>query len=129
MKTQSFIRKGFFILTALCLSMGGQSIPLVIKDFILWSADAISESYMAGSISNIGKIDLPDAAKPFVKRFDVFVSTEKLQACICSYGSELTVSFTSAFFSTNVQKNFFRQLTQAGIPVEIQSNKLEADLR
>lgn len=23
MKTQSFIRKGFFILTALCLSMGG----------------------------------------------------------------------------------------------------------
>ena len=25
MKTQSFIRKGFFILTALCLSMGGQS--------------------------------------------------------------------------------------------------------
>ena len=84
---------------------------------------------MAGSISNIGKIDLPEAAKPFVKRFDVYVSTEKLQACICSYGSELTVSFTSAFFSTNVQKNFFRQLTQAGIPVEIQSNKLEADLR
>lgn len=106
-----------------------RAIPLVIKDFILWSADAISESYMAGSISNIGKIDLPEAAKPFVKRFDVFVSTEKLQACICSYGSELTVSFTSAFFSTNVQKNFFRQLTQAGIPVEIQSNKLEADLR
>ena len=25
MKAQSFIRKGFFILTALCLSMGGQS--------------------------------------------------------------------------------------------------------
>lgn len=67
-----------------------RAIPLVIKDFILWSADAISESYMAGSISNIGKIDLPEAAKPFVKRFDVFVSTEKLQACICSYGSELT---------------------------------------
>ena len=31
--------------------------------------------------------------------------------------------------SKSVQKNFFRQLTQAGIPVEIQSNKLEDDLR
>ena len=49
--------------------------------------------------------------------------------CVCSFGSQLTVSFTSAFRSTNVQKNFFRQLTQAGIPVEIQSNKLEDDLR
>lgn len=106
-----------------------RAVPLVIKDLILWTADTISESYTAGSISNIGKIDLPEAAKPFVKRFDVFVSTDKLQACLCSYGGELTVSFTSAFRSTNVQKHFFRQLTQAGIPVEIQSNKLEDDLQ
>ena len=106
-----------------------RAVPLVIKDLILWTADTISESYTAGSISNIGKIDLPEAAKPFVKRFDVFVSTDKLQACVCSYGGELTVSFTSAFRSTNVQKHFFRQLTQAGIPVEIQSNKLEDDLQ
>ena len=96
---------------------------------LLKAADTYNESYMAGSISNIGKIDLPRAAKPFVHRFDVFVSTDKLQACVCSFGSELTVSFTSAFVSTNVQKDFFRQLTQAGIQVEIQSNRLEDDIQ
>ena len=103
-----------------------RAIPLVLKDPILRIANAFNESCMAGSISNIGKVTLPEAAVPFVNRFDVFVSTDKLQACVCSFGS---VSFTSAFRSTNVQKNFFRQLTQAGIPVEIQSNKLEDDLR
>ena len=106
-----------------------RAIPLVLKDPILRIANAFNESCMAGSISNIGKVTLPEAAVPFVNRFDVFVSTDKLQACVCSFGSQLTVSFTSAFRSTNVQKNFFRQLTQAGIPVEIQSNKLEDDLR
>ncbi len=106
-----------------------RAVPLIFKDMILWAADTYNESYMAGSISNIGKIDLPRAAKPFVHRFDVFVSTDKLQACVCSFGSELTVSFTSAFVSTNVQKDFFRQLTQAGIQVEIQSNRLEDDIQ
>lgn len=104
-------------------------VPLVLKDIILRTADRINEAYMAGSISNIGKIEMPQAAQPYVRRFDVFVSTEKLQACVCSYGSDLTVSFTSAFRSTNVQKNFFRQLTAAGIPVEIQSNKMEDDVQ
>lgn len=106
-----------------------RAVPLILKDVILWMADNINEAYMAGSISNIGKIEMPQAAQPYVRRFDVFVSTEKLQACVCSYGSELTVSFTSAFRSTNVQKNFFRQLTAAGIPVEIQSNKMEDDVQ
>ncbi len=106
-----------------------RAVPLILKDMILWMADNINEAYMAGSISNIGKIEMPQAAQPYVRRFDVFVSTEKLQACVCSYGSELTVSFTSAFRSTNVQKNFFRQLTAAGIPVEIQSNKMEDDVQ
>lgn len=106
-----------------------RAVPLILKDLILWMADNINEAYMAGSISNIGKIEMPQAAQSYVRRFDVFVSTEKLQACVCSYGSELTVSFTSAFRSTNVQKNFFRQLTAAGIPVEIQSNKMEDDVQ
>lgn len=106
-----------------------RAIPLVLKDPILRIANALNETHMAGSISNIGKVTMPAAAVPFIRRFDVFVSTDKLQACVCSFGSELTVSFTSAFRSTNVQKTFFRQLTQAGIPVEIQSNKLEDDLR
>lgn len=109
-------------------NFAARAVPLILKDTILWAADRIGEAYTAGTISNIGKISMPEAAKPYIRRFDVFVSTEKLQACVCSYGSELTVSFTSAFKSTNVQKNFFRQLTKEGIRVEIQSNKLEDDL-
>ena len=78
----------------------------MLKDPILRIANAFNESCMAGSISNIGKVTLPEAAVPFVNRFDVFVSTDKLQACVCSFGSQLTVSFTSAFRSTNVRKLF-----------------------
>lgn len=104
-----------------------RALPLSLKDIILKIANRISAKDSAGSISNLGKIDLPEAIRPFIRRFDVFVSTDKLQACVCSYGKELTVSFTSAFRSTNVQKNFFRLLTSSGVPVEIQSNRLEED--
>lgn len=102
-----------------------RAIPLVFKDLILKSVNFFTRKSSAGCISNLGRVSMPEALSPYIKRFDVFVSTDKLQACVCSYGGLLTVSFTSAFRSTNVQKRFFRILTEAGVDVEIQSNKLE----
>ncbi len=49
-------------------------------------------------------------------------STRILNLCICSYEDQLVLSFTSVNSETDIQRNFFRQITQRGIAVEIRSN-------
>ena len=43
----------------------------------------------------------------------------------CSYKDKLTIGFSSSFFNTDIQRRFFRALSDMKIPVEIVSNQLE----
>lgn len=100
-------------------------IPLKIKDIVLRIANNIVDKGVTSTLSNVGKIDMPAEIKPFISSFDIFVSTNKIQACICSYDDKLRVSFTSAFISTDIQRRFFRSLTSLGIPIDIITNKID----
>ena len=75
--------------------------------------------------SNIGKLRLPDALAPFVKGFGVYMSTNALQLCTCSFGSSLHMDFTSALESTEVQRRFFAFLVSDGVDVEIRMGNIE----
>ena len=99
--------------------------PLVLKDVVLRIAHDVSAMENTGALSNIGKIDMPSEFDPYIRLFDVFVSTNKLQICMCSFRDNLTVSFTSPFVSSAIQKRFFRTFTDLGIPVEIATNSMD----
>jgi hypothetical protein len=101
--------------------------PLVVKDVILKWAYDLSAAENTASLSNVGKVNMPAEFAPYIRLFDVFVSTKKLQICMCSYGDNLTLSFTSPFASTEIQKNFFRTLTNMGISVVIAANKIDEE--
>lgn len=101
--------------------------PLALKDICLSIAGSMSEAKSTASLSNIGRIAMPEGFERYIKLFDVFVSTEKVQICMCSYGDHLTISFSSAFASAEVEKNFFRALTQMGVDLEIVSTPPDAD--
>jgi hypothetical protein len=75
----------------------------------------------------VGIVKMPDDIKPFIYSFDIFVSTDKIQACLCSFGNQLRISFTSAFVSTEIQRRFFKSLTDMGIPVVIESNIIDEE--
>mgnify|MGYP000853073095 FL=1 len=102
-------------------------IPLAIKDIILKIANNIVDRSYTSTLSNVGAINMPDDIKPFIYSFDVFVSTNKLQACVCSFENQLRISFTSAFVSTEIQRRFFKTLTHMGIPVIIESNIVDEE--
>lgn len=97
-------------------------VPWVIKNKVLRIANKVALRYSTTSISNIGRITMPEELEPYIKRFDVFVSTDRLQICVCSFKDQLSVSTTSSFVSTQIQARFFRKLTDLGIAVEIESN-------
>ncbi|MGD9566986.1 MAG: hypothetical protein AB7V48_01485 [Sedimentibacter sp.] len=97
-------------------------IPLAVKDIALKIANSIVDKSYTTTLSNVGIVSMPDELKSFISSFDIFVSTNKLQACVCSFENKLRISFTSAFVSTEIQRRFFKTLTDMGIPVTIESN-------
>lgn len=100
-------------------------IPLAIKDLGLKIAYDFNQAEATAALSNIGKIKMPSEYADKIRLFDVIVSTKRIQVCICSYQDNLTISFTSAFLGTDIQKHFFRTLAEMGIPVEVTANRLD----
>jgi NRPS condensation-like uncharacterized protein len=102
--------------------------PLIIKDVCLRIAYDLSAREETAALSNIGRVSMPKELTPYIRLFDVFVSTDKVQICMCSFEDRMTISFTSAFLHTDIQRRFFRSLTGMGIPVEIVSNQINESL-
>ena len=101
--------------------------PLIFKDLCLRIAYQISTLTETATLSNIGRVDMPEEMREEIRLFDVFVSTDKLQICMCSYRNNMVISFTSPFVSTDIQKNFFRTLTEMGIEAEIAMNPIDEE--
>ncbi|MBC8571158.1 hypothetical protein [Zongyangia hominis] len=102
-------------------------VPLALKDVVLRIADDFAAKEITASLSNIGRVTMPRELTPYIRLFDVFASTDILQICVCSFEENLTMSFSSAFVSTDVQRRFFRTLTGMGIPVTIAANEVDPD--
>lgn len=96
--------------------------PLPMKNEVLRIARHIGVKSESSVISNIGRISMPEEFNGLIKCFSVFVSTQNIQLNICSYKDVLQMGFTSSYVSADVQRNFFRSLTEQGIEVTVRSN-------
>ncbi len=109
-------------LTSLEHNIGARLAPLPLKNFAMKMAKKITDRGETLVISNVGKITMPKEFDEYISLFDVFMSTSTTQLCLCSYGDNLSLSFTSVFANADIQRNFFRLLTKNNIAVEIRSN-------
>lgn len=98
-------------------------VPLAFKDVTMQIANRIKKREVTGTLSNVGKVTMPDETAPYIRLFDVFASTNRLYLCLCSYRDTLVLTFTAPFVSTDIQKRFFRILAEMGIEIVIQSNE------
>lgn len=97
-------------------------IPLTLKDYVLLIADKLNDRKITSSISNIGKIIMPEDFSTYIKEFSVCVSARRPLITLCTYGDRIVISFTSPFEETDIQKTFFQFLSQRGIEIQITSN-------
>lgn len=100
-------------------------LPLVFKKPTLKFAHYLTNREITTSLSNIGIVTMPKEVEDYIDVFDIYVSTAKTQVCLCSFKDKLSISFTSPFINTEIQKNFFRELSSRGIPVSITTNILD----
>ena len=115
-------------LCALEHSLPMKLVPLVLKDPVLRIANWAAEREITAALSNVGRVSMPKELIPFIDSFDVFTATNRLQACMCSFQDRFTISFTSPFLSTDVQRAFFRFMTSLGIEVEISSSPFQDEI-
>lgn len=102
-------------------------IPIFIKDLVLKYAYKFTDKYQTMTLSNIGIINMPGIYQKYIDYFDVFISTSTIQLCMCSYLDKMLLSFTSQFLNSEIEKNFFRYLSQEGIDIIINTNKIGGD--
>ena len=101
-------------------------VPLMIKIYVLKIINWFADKEVSATFSNLGRLSMPEETHPFIKRFDAFISTKRLHLCLNTYDDILTISFTSSFMQSDVQKHFFRTLNSYGVDnIEIISNITE----
>ncbi|SHI09838.1 Uncharacterized protein, contains a NRPS condensation (elongation) domain [Sporobacter termitidis DSM 10068] len=97
-------------------------VPLPIKDLVARLVVSKSVRHTTSIISNIGKITMPLEFAPYIRQFSVCTSAPRPQMTLCSYGDRLVVSISSPYRETDIQRNFFRVLSDYGIDIEISSS-------
>ena len=97
-------------------------IPLVVKNQVLRLARWIASLGETLTLSNVGKIHLPQPAADYVREFSIFSGTRYAQLCTCTYGGMLHMGYTSMLRSSEIPQRFFHRLVQDQIQVEIRSN-------
>ena len=120
--TEDKLREHMNRLSALEHNAFMRVVPLFIKDVVLRFANYLSDRTITATLSNVGKITLSEELVPYINMFNCFTSAKRPQIAICSFQSKLVVSFSSPYEGTDIQKNFYRMLTQENVPITCSAN-------
>lgn len=104
--------------------------PLGLKNAVLRAAYRQNEHTTTCTLSNMGRITVPDFMEPYIDNFHCLLNptpAHRVKACVCSFGGRFSVNFTSCIAETKIQKYFFRHLTAQGVDVCITCNGVDVD--
>ena len=97
-------------------------IPLFIKDPGINLITRVAQKGTTATMSNLGKIKMPEELCPYIKQFSAFMATPNLQICVSTFGDRMVFGAVSAYEEHRTLVNFFRGLSKRGLSVEIASN-------
>jgi NRPS condensation-like uncharacterized protein len=100
--------------------------PLFIKNLALQFIYRQSgdDTYTC-TLSNLGKLSVSPSIEDYIDRFDFMLGTSRknhMNCALCSFKNQLVISFTKSDFETDVEKDFFRFLSQKGLKVILEQN-------
>ena len=107
-------------------------VPLFLKDLVIrMTYSKVGENLQTGDLSNIGIVDLPTSAMPYIKDFVMAISptyTCKQTMSVITYNNSTNITVAREFVENTMEKEFFTTLSKMGLEVEISSNYWEAQL-
>ncbi len=104
-----------------------KAIPLPIKNLVLRIVyDLRGESRGCINMSNLGRVTLPEAMTPWVRRMEFIIGTQRSypnNCSVASYGGETYINMIRNIKESELERRFFSRLVELGVPVFIESNK------
>ncbi len=100
-------------------------IPLVIKKPIVRLSYIEIRKYTTTTFSNIGRIGIIGKYKKYIESFLMLIApepVEKIKCSACSFENKIVFTFTSILDDANIERKFYKFLTEKGIEVNIESN-------
>ncbi len=101
-------------------------IPLFLKRMVLGLMYRKNDKLHTSSLSNLGRIVLPEEFAPYVLRFEAHLPVSPRQPVklgVCSYGDNMAFTFSCALEETDIPQFFFRFLQQQGLEITIGCNE------
>ena len=106
--------------------MAVKLMPLFIKNIVMKAVfHAVGERKSCLSISNLGRITLPDVMLPYVERMDFILGTQNTAPHNCgvlSFKDTLYINFIRNVRESELEARFYQVLQEMGIPVQAESN-------
>lgn len=103
--------------------------PLELKNRCIRAGAKMAEQEVTAVLSNMSVVKMPEDYAEYIKKFGVYTSTNRTELCICSFKDTLSLSFTSRYDSTNIQRNFYRILKELGASVTVAEPDFPKDAR
>lgn len=103
--------------------------PLVLKWLALNIVFRMKDKAYTMTLSNVGLIQMEPEFQPEIENFHMMIGVSRRQPVkcgVCSFGDKMTVTFTSVFADSRLQKQFFGKIREDGIPVRFEGNELSA---
>ena len=102
-------------------------IPLPIKNLAMKAIfNSVGERKSCLTLSNLGLVKIPDAMKPYVKRFDFILGIQSSAPYNCgvlSYEDTIYFNFIRNTSDALLERHFFAILRDMGLPVTVESNQ------
>lgn len=100
--------------------------PLFLKNIVMKAVfNAVGERKSCLSLSNLGKITLPDEMIPYVERMDFILGVQATAPHNCgvlSFGDTLYINFIRNVRESELEARFYQVLRDLGLPVQVESN-------
>ena len=101
--------------------------PLFLKWPALHGFNSLMKKGVTTSVSNIGRINVPDEIVPYVDRYSAFMSGRNAFMCVSTFREKTIFGVASCFTRHTVFMTMFRRMEQMGIPVEIATNDYDKE--
>lgn len=105
--------------------------PLFIKDIAMRIAyKFVGDNLHTSNLSNLGVVELPVSMKQHILDFVFMLNASysgKTNMAVISYNGYMNITSTRAFVETDIEKHFFKALSDMGVEVVVNSNYWEAE--
>jgi hypothetical protein len=104
----------------------GRMVPRVVKDLFFSAVyNTLGEFLATCSLSNFGRVILPDEVAAMVERYDFIPAPSpvaKKHCAVIAYKNNMHISFGRVIKETHLERHFFTKLIELGIPVKVETN-------